>query len=45
LGHELGHVLGLDDLRGLGTDIMQGQLEAGTTKPDFTSAAQRVNKR
>jgi hypothetical protein len=45
LGHELGHVLGLDDLRGLGTDIMQGQLEAGTTKTDFTSAAQRVNKR
>lgn len=43
LGHELGHVLGLDDLPGVGTDLMHGQIERGQVKLDWSAAAKRVS--
>jgi autotransporter-associated beta strand protein len=45
LGHELGHVLGLDDLPGLGVDLMHGHIELGQVKRDWSAAARRLSER
>jgi hypothetical protein len=45
LAHELGHVLGLEDLPGTGSDLMNGSLEPGVAKTDLAAAVERANKK
>jgi autotransporter-associated beta strand protein len=43
IGHEMGHILGLRDIRELSADLMASQLAAGVQKTDWRSAAERLN--
>jgi VCBS repeat-containing protein len=42
LGHELGHILGLADLPGVGDDLMHERLAPGVTKSDWSEELLRI---